>query len=325
MRKALIIVIAVFCIIGVLFFIILEQKKSEKIITGKNSLTIPQRESLIPSDAIKMGPENDKLAPKLLSDEFEKPILLAYPANTKGLEDSPFIMPDGNTIYIWFTPNNKMDVIEQSKDMVTGIYKFKKTEDGWSEPERVWLVNPGEPHLDGCGFFQEDSVWICGARQGYTGLKWFKSKYSDGKWSIAEYVDFRPEYEVGELHISNDGNTLYFHSSMSGGKGGLDIWRSKKIDGKWQEPENLVIVNSERDDGWPALNPIENELWITRDYGIWRSKKIDGKWQEPEKIISDIAGEATLDKDDNVFFTHHYFEDGKMIESDIYVAYRKNI
>jgi len=323
MKKALIFITIICITIIIIFSLVFNQRSNNEIKTVKDSSVLPDRESLIPSEAIKMGPENDNVPPKIMSDEFEKPLPLSYPANTRGLEDSPFIMPDGNTIYIWFTPNNRMDVISQSTDMVTGIYKFEKTKDGWSNPQRVWLVKHGEPHLDGCGFFQENSVWICGARQGYEGLKWFRSRYEDNKWSIAEYVDFRPEYEVGELHISHDGNTLYFHSSRTGSKGGLDIWTSKNVDGEWLEPENLAIVNTERDDGWPALNPQENELWITRDYSIWRSKNVDGEWSVPEKIISDLAGEATLDIDGNVFFTHHYFDNGTMIEADIYVAYRK--
>ncbi|MFC1768637.1 hypothetical protein ACFLZX_02640 [Nanoarchaeota archaeon] len=288
-----------------------------------NPAEFPSRESLIPADAVKMTPENDKLPPEIQTDEYEAPVPLPYPANTKGAEDSAFVMPDGNTIYIWFTPNNKMDVIEQSFDKVTGIYKFQKQGNGWSEPERIWFVEPGEPHLDGCGFFQGNTVWICGAREGYTGMHWLTSEFVNGEWSIAEISDFKHGYDVGELHISKDGTELYYHSSRPGGKGGLDIWMSKRVDGEWQEPENLENVNSGYDEGWPALNVEENELWISKNYGLWRSKKVDGEWQTPEQMFSALASEATLDKDGNVYFTHHYFEDDKMIEADIYVAYRK--
>ena len=290
---------------------------------SSESVLIPDRESIIPEDAIKMNPEIDKIPVQLHSDEFEQPVPMPYPVNTKGAEDSAFIMPDGNILYVWFSPNNKMDVIEQSQDLVTGIYKFERIENGWSDAERIWLVEPGKPHLDGCGFFQDNKVWICGAREGFTGLKWLTSEYKDGKWSNPEPVSFNPEYEVGELHISNDGSQLFFHSSRPGGKGGLDIWVSNKVNGEWQTPENLTNVNSEYDEGWPALSPDENELWISKNYGLWRSKKVDGEWQIPQEIFSALAGEATLDEQGNVYFTHHYYEDDKMIEADIYVAYRK--
>ena len=286
-------------------------------------IEIPDREELIPAETIKMSPENDSLPPVLFSDEFEGPYPLPYPVNTRGAEDSAFIMPDGETLYVWFTPNNHMDVIEQSQDLVTGIYQFDRTAEGWGSPERIWLVEPGRPHLDGCGFFQGNKVWICGIREGHEGLHWFTSEYKDGSWSTAELEDFDPSYEVGELHISQDGTQLFFHSSKAGSQGGMDIWLSEKVDGIWQPPLNLERVNSQYDEGWPALNPQEDELWITKNYGIWRSKKVDGIWQEPEEIVSTLAGEATIDRAGNVYFTHHYFENDIMIEADIYVIYRK--
>jgi hypothetical protein len=284
---------------------------------------LPERESLIPVEAIKMSPENDPLPPQLHSDEFEAPLPLPYPVNTCGVEDSAFIMPDGQTLYLWFTPDNRMDVAEQARDKVTGIYKFEKEDSGWSGPERIWLADPDEPHLDGCGFFQGDKLWICAVRQGLEGMHWMTSTVENGQWSRAVQADFNPEYEVGELHISADGSQLYFHSARSGGKGGLDIWVSSRLDGEWQAPVNLENVNSEYDDGWPVLNPQEDELWITKNYGLWRSKKVNGEWQTPELVISTLAGEASLDRNGNVYFTHHYFESDQMIEADIYVAMRK--
>ena len=284
---------------------------------------VPARESVIPSDAIKMSPENDTLPPKLLSDEYEQPVPLPYPVNTRGAEDSAFIMPDGKTLYVWFTPNNRMDVIEQSQDLVTGIYKYEKLGDGWSEPERIWLVEPGQPHLDGCGFFFDDQAWICGVRQEIEGIHWFTSEYQEGAWTNAVLADFNPAYEVGELHFSQDGQQLYFHSSRTGGKGGLDIWMSELVNGEWGAPINLANINSEYDEGWPALNPLGDELWISKNYSLWRSKKVDGVWQVPVEIISALAGEATIDQKGNVYFTHHYYENDQMIEADIYVIYKK--
>jgi hypothetical protein len=287
------------------------------------SVEIPDREDLIPEGAVKMSPENDGVPPVLLSDEFEDPVPLPYPVNTRGAEDSAFILPDGNTLYVWFTPNNRMDVIEQSQDLVTGIYQFQRTANGWTFQNRIWLVEPGQPHLDGCGFFQGNKVWICGVRQEYEGMHWFTAEKEEDRWSNAKLDDFDPAYEVGELHISADGDQLYFHSSRPGGKGGLDIWLSQKVDGIWQPPVNLESVNSQYDEGWPALNPQEDELWISKNYGIWRSIKVDGVWQEPVEIVSTLAGEATIDSAGNVYFTHHYFEGDFMIEADIYVIYRK--
>jgi len=50
---------------------------------------------------------------------------------------------------------------------------------------------------------------------------------------------------------------------------------------------------------------------------------LKGEWQVPELIISQFAGEPTLDRDGNLYFVHHYYKDNVMLEADIYVAERK--
>ena len=71
------------------------------------------------------------------------------------------------------------------------------------------------------------------------------------------------------------------------------------------------------------LNPQEDQLWISKNYSLWRSDKVDGEWGAPIEIVSALAGEATLDWDGNVYFTHHYYENDHMIEADIFVIYKK--
>ena len=73
--------------------------------------------------------------------------------------------------------------------------------------------------------------------------------------------------------------------------------------------------------------PILNELWFTRTYlgtpAIYRSRSEEGEWQEAELIVSQFAGEPTLDPAGNLLFVHHFFDNGVMLEADIYIAYRK--
>ena len=90
---------------------------------------------------------------------------------------------------------------------------------------------------------------------------------------------------------------------------------------------NVEEVNSEETDGWPFVSSDGNELWFLRTYmgtpAIYRSKKTNGTWGQPELIISQFAGEPSLDDEGNIYFTHHFFRDGEMLEADIYVAYKK--
>lgn len=114
---------------------------------------------------------------------------------------------------------------------------------------------------------------------------------------------------------------------MAGGKGSRDIWMLSRNGGEWVAPVNVEAVNTEVDEALPFVTADGQQLWITRWYqgspAVFRSKRVGGEWQEPELIVSTFAGEPTLDWEGNLYFLHHFYEDGVLIEADIYVAYRK--
>lgn len=283
------------------------------------------RESKIPINAIKMTPKTDSSPPKSNSSEYYDPEPLPTPINTAGGEDSAFILPDGETLYFWFTPDVNISAEKQLSDGVTGIYVSKKEENSWNTPQRIRLQDANKISLDGCSFVLNETMWFCSAREGVEGLGWFTANFNQKnyKWENWKIANFPKNYEVGELHIYD--HEVYFHSAKSGGKGGLDIWTTKQNEeGDWLAPINLLNINSDSDEGWPALSPNGDELWISKNYGLWRSKKIGEAWTKPELMFSPLAGEASIDKDGNVYFSHHFFENGKMIEADIYVARKKD-
>ena len=49
----------------------------------------------------------------------------------------------------------------------------------------------------------------------------------------------------------------------------------------------------------------------------------NGGFGGPTVKFSQFAGEPTLDPQGNLYFVHHFYDDGVMLEVDIYVAYRK--
>ena len=286
----------------------------------------PDRESLIPASQIKISPETDLYPPRAVTDEYEQPIPLPYPVNTAGAEDSAFITPDGGTLYVWFTPDPSQPPEKQLLNGVTGIYAFHRQGDGWSPAEHLLLQDPGKLALNGCEFVQGNTIWFCSARQGYSGINWFTAVYQDGAWGDWQPAGFDPAYEVGELHISADGSELYYHSARSGGAGGLDIWLSQKIAEVWQPPVNVAGVNTAGDEGWPFITPDGAQLWFTRLAGapeLYRSLRVDGAWQPPELMFTNFGGEASLDNQGNVYFTHHFYKDNQMLEADIYFARKR--
>jgi hypothetical protein len=84
----------------------------------------------LPADAVKRTPADDVYPPVLHAAEFAEPVPLPGPINTAGLEDSPFIAPDGR-LYFFFTPSAAVPPEQQLFDGVTGIYVAAKAEAGW--------------------------------------------------------------------------------------------------------------------------------------------------------------------------------------------------
>jgi WD40-like Beta Propeller Repeat len=295
---------------------------------------IKTRAETIPATTVKMAPETDAFPPVLHSDRWQKPVPLDGPINTAGAEDSPFITPDGNNFYFFFTPDVSIPAEKQLLDGVTGIWWSRKVSGNWTEPERVVLNN--DLSLDGCEYVQGDTMWFCSVRKGNIGeIDIYTAKLRNGKWTDWRNAgeQLNEQYGIGEFHLSSDGNTIYFHWTGHGGLGGVDIWKSEKTTTGWGEPVNLgPKINSAGDEGWPFLSSDGNELWFCGQSrlaysgpAVFRSLKMaDGSWGEPEEIISNFAGEPTLDDQGNIYFVHHFYSrEGKMLEADIYVAYLK--
>jgi hypothetical protein len=284
----------------------------------------------IPPDAIKYTPEMDSTPPILYSSEWEAPIPLPGAPTTAGLEDSPFITPDGSTLYYFFTPDADVPAERQIVDGATGIYVSQFVNSQWGIPQRIVLQDQDKLAMDGCIFVQGNVIWFCSVREGNAReIDIWTAIFQQGIWSdwrnAGEPLNIA--YLVGEMHITSDGQQMYYHSHLPGGLGGMDIWVINLVDGDWAPPENVRAVNTSGDEGWPYISPDKSELWFTRTYqgtpGIFRSVWIEGGWGEPELIVSQFAGEPTLDANGNLYFTHHYVQDGKIREADIYVAKKK--
>jgi len=296
------------------------------------SPTAPRRTRAesIPADAVKMGPETDPHPPALRAAGWSVPEPLPAPVNTAGAEDGPFITSDGQTLFFTFTPDPDVPAEEQLFDGVTGTYLTHRQGDGWSEPERVILADPGEPALDGCPFLLGETLWFCSARQGnLRDVDLWTAQFRDGLTS--DWTNAGPrlngDLQAGEMHLSTDGSAMYFHADRTGGAGGLDLWVTHMVDGDWGEPENLGAVNSPADDSRPALSPDGTELWFTRTVdgtpALMRSAWNGAAWAVPELIFSTFAAEPSLDTEGNLYFAHHFIVDGRIVDADIYVARRE--
>jgi len=62
------------------------------------------------------------------------------------------------------------------------------------------------------------------------------------------------KYSIGHPAVNYDGTIMYFISNAPDGIGGLDIYKSKLLDGEWSYPENLGnVINTKGDEMFPYI------------------------------------------------------------------------
>jgi len=287
----------------------------------------PNRFALITAD--KMIPARDDHPPILHHDGWYQPEPINNQINSAGLEDSAFITPDGTMLFFFFTPNADISAAEQVNDGVTGICLSENHAGKWEAPTLVQLSKSNQPVLDGCPFYDGKTLWFCSIREGnFRPIDFWTAERENGK----KWVNIRnagkqlnKDFQIGEMHGSLDGTTLFFHRVTV--NQGMDLWQTYLQSDQWAEPTEIQMLNSSADDSRPALSPDESELWFTRTFkgtpAIFRSIRQESGWSAPELIISQFAGEPSIDAIGNIYFTHHFYKDGSMLEADIYIARKK--
>jgi Tol biopolymer transport system component len=98
-----------------------------------------------------------------------------------------------------------------------------------------------------------------------------------------------------------DNGTLYFGSRRAGGKGGVDLYRSRFVNGKYQEPEDLGdAVNTEFDEYEPFIAPDESFLIFMAggrpdglgEFDLYVSYNRNGQWTKAKNLDAPINSPA---------------------------------
>jgi hypothetical protein len=200
-------------------------------------------------------------------------------------EHSPAVFsPDGTEVY-WTRA-------------FRGPIPFSKLEDGrWTAPEPAPFVSEygdGEPIFSPDGqrlYFLSQRPIEPGAEPGKENI-WYVERTGDG-WSepmpVGEVVN---EFRQHWLFSISDTGTLYFSSIREDGYGRHDIFRSPRVNGVHQTPENLgSIINSDETDFTPFIAPDESYLiFSSAGHGLEMGTGFhflisyrgpDGEWSAP--------------------------------------------
>jgi len=176
--------------------------------------------------------------------------------NTTDHDASISISADGQELYLY-----KAGFLTQKESEGGDIYVSRLEGTKWSEPEKLAPVinsKSKESHIsisaDGRTiFFSSNRPGGFGGMDIYT-----VTKLPNGKWGRARNLGpaINTEYNDDAPFIHPDGKTLYFSSAGHKTMGGLDIFKSINIKGRWTTPVNIGYpINSTNDDIYYTPTP----------------------------------------------------------------------
>jgi Tol biopolymer transport system component len=242
---------------------------------GQNRLTMPY------------GSKKPVLEPTLFAPDM---------ISTGEYELCPQISPDGRTFYF----------VKSTPDMNFWTIVFSQFENGkWSGPQ----VAPfSGQYSDADEFITADGkrMFFVSRRPVNAGISpnaagrldiWVTDKIATG-WSEPKNLGTPVNSEGSEYFptLTSDG-TLYFGSGRKGGKGGVDLYRSRFSNGKYQEPENLGdAINTTFDEYEPYIAPDESFLIFMAGnrpdglggYDLYISYNRNGQWTKAQNLGAPI-------------------------------------
>lgn len=247
------------------------------------------------SKEAEMGIQSVELAQKWKKNPTNYTVEPLAFANTRYNDFSPAVVPnDPNTL-----------IFSSSRDAATGFSTHKTTGEKFSDifitqlDKREKWVAP-KPILgisteveEATCTFNEDGTTIFFSRARLAKRKQMGCEIYTAKKEGERYVDVTlipiadDSTIVTHPTLSPDGNTLYFSSNMSGGFGGLDIWKiTREGDkGSWSKPVNMgSSINSTGDEVFPYIHA-DGSLYFSSNgragmggLDIYKARPNGGDW-----------------------------------------------
>jgi Tol biopolymer transport system component len=233
--------------------------------------------------------------------------------STGGYQVAQEFTPDGETIYF----------VESTPDGNFWTLVFSHLSNGhWNTPQVAPFsgqYSDADPFItaDGNRFFFISRRPLSPASKEPRNLDiWVMSKTATG-WSEPHNLGRPVNSDESEYFptLTSDG-TLYFGSRRKGGKGGVDLYRSRLVNGKYTEPENLGDqINTQFDEYEPFIAPDESFLIFMAagrpeglgGFDLFVSYRRNGQWTKAKNLgapINSAADELSpkVSRDGKYFF-----------------------
>ena len=186
--------------------------------------------------------------------------------NSRRSEYSPMYGSEGHDQLFFTSTRDK--ALGEDKSLITGvkapdIFVASKDENGkWQKPEAIEGELNSEFEEGACAFtpdFKTMYLTRCLVDgESPRPAQIYKSSRTDASWGAPTLCDIMKDSITSLAHpaVSPDGAWLYFVSDMSGGLGGLDIWRVSIEGGSYGIIENLgAPINTQGNEMFPTFRP----------------------------------------------------------------------
>lgn len=171
------------------------------------------------------------------------------------------ISPDGQNMLLY------IGGINNSGD----LYSIQRTKTGWSTPVTIGnAVNSN--YLESTASITPDGqkMYFASNRPGgYGGMDiYVVEKNEKGQWGIPRNLGpaINSKYDEDAPFIHPDQKTLFFTSNGHNTMGGKDIFKSRLVNGKWSEPENMGFpINTTANDNYFTLTADGGKGYFSSD------------------------------------------------------------
>jgi outer membrane protein OmpA-like peptidoglycan-associated protein len=212
--------------------------------------------------------ENLNKVDEIMKKKFWYEISNLEAINSPGSEFGPLLVDD---VLYFATTKGTTSVYGATGTPFTNIVSYKIGGDAASVKE-VAGINLADRHEASPTISKDGKLMIFarsndGNRKTHREVCLYMSRNNGSTWSEPELMSINDlDYWNGAPCLSPDGKSLYFASNRKGGKGGLDIYRSKLDEsGKWGKPSNLgESINTGGDESFPMITE-DGKLYFSSD------------------------------------------------------------
>lgn len=279
-----------------------------------------------------------KFAAKAIKDTVAfEPENMGKQINSERDEYLPFLTADDQ--YLLFTarrPESTGGYDPRLQDYNEDFFFSEYVDGEWKE-----TTNLGPPintvNNEGAASITQDGKTIfftsCNREGGLGSCDIFMSRLEGDQWSepenLGENVNSR-DWD-SQPCLSQDGKTLFFTSTRTGGKGLRDIWYCTYQNGEWMPAQNLGgPVNTEGNETSPFLHADGISLYFASDFHpgfgandlFVTNRQSDGSWTEPLNLGFPLN---TISDESNIFVSSsgktgyiNSYREGGLGRSDLY-------